>query len=328
MRFLTSALLFITASINLFSQNVEKAPEIEGITAWINSDALALKNLKGKVVLLDFWDYSCINCIRTLPYLNSWYNQYKDKGFVIIGIHTPEFSFEHKVENVQKAVKRFNILYPVALDNDYKTWKAYNNKYWPTSYLIDKEGNITLIHIGEGKYLELENAIRQLLNLSLLTEEKNTQTRPLTTPEIYLGFRRAQNYTPEIDLVPNTIHLYEYNEPLSEDRVGLKGKWVVSAESITSANSNSSIILNFSGSKVHIVLAGTSSEPVTVLLDGKPLEKQNYTTDMDAKGNIYINEDRKYDLVDLQKDTARHQLTITVPSGISAYSFTFGSTHN
>src|SRR5258708_2148634 len=147
------------------------APELTGITAWINSTPLTLASLRGKVVLVDFWTYTCINCIRTLPYVTTWYNTYKDQGFVVIGVHTPEFEFEKKYSNVVDAVNRFKILYPVAQDNNYATWNAYQNQYWPAHYLLDKQGHIRQVHFGEGNYTETENAIRSLLGMDPLLKE-------------------------------------------------------------------------------------------------------------------------------------------------------------
>jgi len=314
-------LLALTLSTNLFAA---QAPEFVGLTGWINSEPTTLQSLRGKVVLIDFWDYSCINCIRTLPHLNRWYKEYGDKGFTIVGIHTPEFAFEHDIENVKKAVKRFDIHYPVALDNDYKTWRAYNNKYWPTSYLVDKEGTIRLKHIGEGKYLELENAIRELLALEPVKDLEAEKFSLRTTPEIYLGSKRAENYTADTTLKPNSVHTYTFKEPLKDDTVGLKGLFRLSEESITSAGSNCSITLNFHANKVHMVLSGTSQEPITLILDGKPLSTAMYTEDMTSDGKIFVDASRKYDLIYLSGEPRRHTLQINLPPAISCYSFTFG----
>jgi thiol-disulfide isomerase/thioredoxin len=144
-------------------KNSYPAPEITGIEKWLNSEPLTLKQLKGKVVLVDFWTYTCINCIRTLPYVKRWHEKYKDQGLVVIGMHTPEFPYERKTENVMEALKRFDIKYPVAQDNGYATWEAYNNRYWPATYLINKKGQVVYTHFGEGRYEETENAIRALL---------------------------------------------------------------------------------------------------------------------------------------------------------------------
>ncbi len=319
MQFLASFLAFITAMTCLFSE--EKAPDFQGIKVWINSDPIHIENLKGKTVLIDFWDYSCINCIRTLPHLIAWDKAYKDKGLVIVGVHTPEFTFEQDPDNVRAAVKRFGIAYSVALDNDYKTWRAYNNKYWPTSYLVDKEGNIVLKHIGEGNYSELENAIRSELSLAPIEAKHEAKRNVETTPEIYLGSARAQNYAQELQ--PNAVHAYSFKEPLNEDKVALAGLWRASTDSITSAGSNCTIELNFIANKVHMVIAGTSDDPITVKLDGKTLGSDSFTQDMNSDGQIYLDAPRKYDLVDLKGEAKRHMITIHVPAGISCYSFTF-----
>ena len=157
-----SALTCASAKNPLFG-DYGPAPNFIGIEKWLNSDALTISGLRGKVVLVDFWTYSCINCVRTLPYVTQWYDKYKDKGFVVVGVHTPEFAFERQTRNVQTAIKRFNIKYPVAQDNRYATWKSYDNQYWPAAYLIDKKGVIVLKHFGEGNYDEMENAIRMLV---------------------------------------------------------------------------------------------------------------------------------------------------------------------
>jgi thiol-disulfide isomerase/thioredoxin len=170
-KLIASTVLFATLGIGVAAHAGEPvlvdhgpAPDFTGITTWLNSPPLSMQALKGKVVLVDFWTYSCINCLRTLPYITKWHNKYKNRGLVIVGVHTPEFAFERKTSNVQTAIKRFGIGYPVAQDNGYVTWKAYENQYWPASYLIDRRGRIVLKHVGEGRYDEMESAIRTLLN--------------------------------------------------------------------------------------------------------------------------------------------------------------------
>lgn len=316
---LICSLAVISASIHA------QAPELQGIHSWIHSNPIQLKDLKGKVVLIDFWDYSCINCIRTLPHLNSWYKKYKDLGFIIIGVHTPEFAFEHNSTNVLAAVNRFGIEYPVCLDNDYKTWRAYNNKYWPTSYLIDKENNIILQHVGEGDYETLENAIRKQLNLPPLDTIRTNSVTQYRTPEIYLGFDRQEHYTPEITLIPNALTRYSYKNSPLKDSVGIYGTWHVSTECITAKGPDCFIELNFTGKKVHLVLSGASSQPIRLMLDGKELTKECYTEDMDSTGAIHIDGARKYDVVTLPEHSGPHLLKMYIPEGLSAYSFTFGS---
>ncbi len=288
-----------------------KAPELQGISNWINSPPLTLEQLKGKVVLIDFWTYSCINCLRTLPYLEKWDKAYRDKGLVIIGVHTPEFAFEKDVKNVSKAAQQLGVSYPIALDNEYGTWNAYNNRYWPAHYLIDQDGNIRMVHFGEGAYMETENAIRSLLGLSpLMMSEESKQSR-LLTPEIYLGTQREANYTPEIVLKPGKVTDYSFVSPLGNDQVGLKGRWLAEEEYLMAAGNDSFLYLNFLAKQVYLVASGKSSLPLEVMLDGKTVK------------TITIEEDRKYDVV--ETSYGRHQLAIKVPQGIKVYTFTFGN---
>lgn len=290
--------------------NYGKAPEIVGIVNWINSRPLSLMQLKGKVVLIDFWTYSCINCLRTLPYIEKWYADYGPKGFVVIGVHTPEFEFEKDSKNVAKAASQLGVSYPVAQDNDYQTWEAFHNSYWPAHYLIDQEGNIRLVHFGEGKYAETENAIRHLLKMSALNlEEPKRSIRPLS-PETYLGSLRAEHYTPENLIQTNQTILYHYKKPLEENEVGLKGKWKVEDERITSEGEESYLEGNFLAKQIYLVLAGSSPEPLEVYLEGKLVKK------------IAVDGDRKYDI--LNTVYGWHKISLKVPQGISAYAFTFG----
>ena len=279
--------LFAFFTTGLFAQH---APELQNISAWIPPQAITLQSQKGHVILVDFWDYSCINCIRTLPHIEGWYKKYKDLGFEVIGVHTPEFAFEHKVDNVKAAVAKFGITYPVALDNDYATWRAYNNSAWPTSYLINKEGSIVFKHVGEGNYTELENAIRQELGLARLEVAEELPINYTQTHELYLGSERAN----------------------SADPVQLTGSWKQTKESITSTGQDAAITLNFFAKSVYLVLSGKSSESITVELDGKFLS------------NITMDGDRKYDILELKTGPSSHTVTIRIPEGVSAYSFTFG----
>lgn len=301
-----------------------KAPEFTGISHWLNSSPLTLENLHGKVVLVDFWTYSCINCVRTLPYLTRWYDTYKNKGLVIIGVHTPEFEFEKNTQNVEDAIKRFHIRYPVAQDNNYGTWKAYGNAYWPAHYLIDQNGNIRQIHFGEGKYLETENAIRALLNEVPLKKGTEIYSNYPTTPETYLGYRRAERYLSDIDLKKDQSAEYESKGPLTDDHVRINGQWFVEPEYIQSVDDTDTIELNFLASKVFLVLGGQSDQPLKILLDDKPLPKEYYSDDMDSKGQLFVKEPRMYTIIDLKDEFGRHKLTLQVPKGIQAYAFTFG----
>lgn len=287
-----------------------KAPEITGIVNWINSPPLSLMDLKGKVVLIDFWTYSCINCLRTLPYITKWYDDYNKDGLVVIGVHTPEFEFEKDPMNVSEAVSRLGVHYPVAQDNDYKTWEAFRNHYWPAHYLIDQNGVVRMIHFGEGKYVETENAIRELLGKPALQMQEPVASRRPITPETYLGLARGRSYTSENQMQFNQIASYNYQKPLGDNQVGLKGKWKIEDERIVSESDDSYLDLNFLSTRVYLVMAGSSKTPVQVFLDGKPA------------GEFTVDADRKYDVV--TAPYGRHQLSLKIPPGVSAYAFTFG----
>lgn len=305
-------------------QNTE-TPDFVGITAWINTMPLSLEQLKGKVVLVDFWTYSCINCIRTLPYLKKWNHDYKDKGLVIVGVHTPEFEFEKNQKNVEDAVKRFSIEYPVAMDNDYKTWQNYNNHYWPAHYLIDQQGMIRMKHFGEGAYQETENAIRTLLELPSLGEAGKELPMKTLTPETYLGYARADAYQPEISLKKDQVSKYEYSGKLTDDRVGISGSWLIKPELIQSQSDDAVLTLNFIATHVYLVIQSQQPSAITVLLDEKPVPAKYQTVDMNEQGQIKIDKERMYDIIDLKSDYGRHKLTLQVPKGVSLYAFTFGA---
>lgn len=309
----------------------QAAPDFVGGGNWINSGPLSLKKeLKGKVVLVDFWTYSCINCIRTFPYLRKWYDTYKDQGFVIVGVHAPEFAFEHDIANVTKAVKDFGLKYPVVQDNSFNIWNAYHNQFWPAHYLIDQQGKIRYTHFGEGNYVETENAIRQLLNEKALNEaEPAAPTQQQLTPETYLGVGMGHDtgYVPENQITPNQVVTYQYTQDPAEDSVALDGKWQVGNEFITAKDNNSMLLLNFVANQVYLVMdkpANVTTAKVQVLLDGKPLPQKYWTKDMDAQGLLTIDGPRKYDIVDLKNDYGRHTVQLVFPTGVRAYAFTFG----
>lgn len=288
----------------------EKAPEITGIVNWVNSPPLSLMDLKGKVVLIDFWTYSCINCLRTLPYITKWYEDYKDKGLMVIGVHTPEFEFEKDPKNVATASNSLGVHYPVAQDNDYKTWNAFHNNYWPAHFLIDQNGNISMIHFGEGKYVETENAIRKLLGLQPLTMSEPVKSHRPLSPETYLGSVRGDRYTDEMKIEPGQTVDYSYKKPLENDTAGLKGPWRVEEERIVSEGPESYLDYNFLAKQVYLVMSGKSDVPVQVYVDGKQVRE------------FVVDGDRKYDIV--TAEYGQHQLSLKIPKGVSAYAFTFG----
>ncbi len=307
------------------------APEFTGLTRWLNTDqGLSLKDLKGKVVLIDFWTYTCINCLRTLPHVTQWYDTYKDKGFVVIGIHTPEFEFEKKTENVKQAIKANKINYPVAQDNDFATWYAYQNRYWPAHYLIDAQGNVRRTHFGEGKYEEMEEAIKGLLIEAGASVTGTTQVMPDQTPrraqspETYLGSGRANHFHLSRTLKNGTQQFTLSNSP-PEDTFSLGGEWIIGPEKAT-AGRNAKLNYHFKGSKVFLVLRpGTQRNGVIRLsLDGKPLDTTQAGADV-KDGQIVIDEDRLYTLVDLKEKSEEHTLLIEfLDPGIEAFAFTFG----
>jgi thiol-disulfide isomerase/thioredoxin len=290
------------------------APEIAGITDWINSDPLTLQALKGRVVLIDFWTYSCINCIRTLPYVKKWYEAYKGDGFVVIGVHAPEFAFERKLENVQDAVLDYGITYPVALDNNVKTWNAYQNRYWPAHYLIDREGRLVYTHFGEGNYNVTEHNIRVLLGTkSKFSGEADVVRHPVgQSPETYLGYARAQNFVSPQGLVRDVQAIYTKPEALAPHQWALTGPWTASRKKVTSGD-GAVLHYRFVAGEVHLVMGSADGEPIEVLvrLGGADV------------GMLIVSKQKLYTLV---KAPAGAGLLEIIPqkAGLEAYAFTFG----
>lgn len=318
----------------LLLPQTQRAPDFTGGTNWLNTEQpLSLAtNLKGKVVLVDFWTYSCINCVRTFPYLRKWYETYKEKGFVIVGVHSPEFAFEKDTENVTMALKEYDLQYPVVQDNDFAIWQAYSNKYWPAHYLIDKDGYIRYLHFGEGKYSETENAIRALLDEAPLSEAE-MQVDPSfrkQSPEIYLGYGRAENYVPSKEIVINKPWQYSpASQALPTDAVSLSGNWNVQEEYIVAEDDTAALELRFLAETVYLVLSAADSDvgkgTVKVLLDGKTLPEKYYTQDVGEDGSLTVTVPKKYDILTTPNQYAEHLLRLEFPKGISAYAFTFGS---
>lgn len=293
-------------------KNYGKAPDFAGISKWLNSDPLTIKSLRGKVVLIDFWTYSCINCIRTLPYVTKWYDTYKDKGLVVVGVHTPEFDFEKDASNVQDAIKRFGIHYPVAQDNNYETWRAYNNQYWPAEYLIDKNGDMVHVHFGEGEYDITENAIRSLLGISAAQENiSNERSGDIRSPEMYFGTSRLKNLTFEqsASLSPKT---YSLPKELSLNNFALEGNWQFSRENVKLISGQGKIWLKFHAGKIHIVASSQSPAKLTITVDGK------------SQPAITVKNSELYTPFD-SNDYTDHVIEITVnQAGFEAFTFTFG----
>ena len=315
---------------SLFNAN-QVAPEIRGISQWLNtSGPQTLASLKGKVVLVDFWTYSCINCLRTLPHVEAWYKKYHASGFEVIGVSTPEFAFEKDPSNVSSAIKRYGIPYPVALDNDYKTWNAYNNQYWPAEYLIDATGTIRRTEFGEGSYGETEQAIRTLLSNTgkkiTVAPSDLPDATPQTqlTPETYFGSNRAQFGYPMSNYSNGALTIpVQKSVPL--DHFALGGKWLIQPDFVQ-ASIGSTITEHFGASKVYLILkpgAGAISR-VAVTYNGKPLVGPLAGSDV-VNGYITIDSDRLYNIFDSGKVVSDGTLRFTfLNQGASAFTFTFG----
>jgi cytochrome c biogenesis protein CcdA/thiol-disulfide isomerase/thioredoxin len=295
-----------------------KAPEFTGIDSWLNTDGdrpLTLKQLRGKVVLVDFWTYSCINCIRTLPHLRAWYAAYHRSGFEIVGVHTPEFAFEHVRSNVRQATRDLHVSWPVALDNRYKTWDAYSNEYWPAEYLVDRAGRVRRTHFGEGEYGDTEKAIRSLLAASGKPVQGSAQhvadatPTAVVTPETYLGYVRID----PTRYRGSALHArraadYRSTAALRRDQLSYSGSWTIGDQRAL-ADANARLRLRFHAHDVYLVLGGRGR--VQVLIDGKPTR------------TVAVNGDRLYTLV---SSPALHDglLELRFDRGVNAYAFTFG----
>ena len=296
-------------------QDYGPAPDFAGIHTWLNTPGgrpLSLASLRGKVVLVDFWTYSCINCLRTLPYLEAWDRTYRSRGLVIVGVHTPEFAFEHEISNIRTAAHDLGVKYPIAVDNGYGTWNAYGNQYWPAEYLIDARGHVRDAHFGEGQYSDTENAIRDLLaerDASLPPAVHMADHTPTyqVTPESYLGYERLDRYagSPIRQDVPAR---YKLPFVLDQGQLAYGGTWTVGGERIV-AGKDAELELHFFARRVHLVLGGRGF--VDVRLDGRALKR------------IRIDEDRLYTLLDQGSDRDG-RLDLRFTPGISAYAFTFG----
>ncbi len=315
-------------------------PALTGATGWLNSKPLTRESLRGKVVVVDFWTYSCINCLRTMPYVNAWYRHYKDHGLVVLGVHSPEFAFEKDTANVEAAVKKFEMRYPIALDSNLAIWKAFNNKFWPAHYFVDAKGNIRGHHFGEGKYARSERTIRQLLteagakNLPDPLDDAAGQgvnaqadTANVKSPETYLGFARAENFVSPGSFSRDAVKAYEVPKALALNQWGLSGRWNVSGEKARLTAAPGRVAFKFRARDLHLVLgSGAKGVPVRfrVLLDGKP-PGNDHGLDVDAQGNGTVREQRLYQLIRQKGAVDEHEFTIEfLDANVEAYAFTFG----
>ncbi|EJM65069.1 cytochrome c biogenesis protein [Pseudomonas sp. GM50] len=315
-------------------------PSLDGAVQWLNSPPLTAQSLKGKVVLVDFWTYSCINCLRTLPYVRAWAEKYRDQGLVVIGVHTPEFAFERDAGNVTKAMKDLGITYPVAIDNDYKVWRAFNNQYWPAHYFADAQGRIRYHHFGEGNYAESERVIQQLLREAgaakvadglINARAEGVQLAPdmseVQSPETYVGYRRAEHFVAETDLAPDKVAAYSPPSQLALNNWSLEGQWTVGPERAISNAPASRIVYRFHARDLHLVLGpGADGKPVRfkVLIDGKP-PGDAHGVDVAPDGSGSVTEQRLYQLVRQTAGVTDRTFSIEfLDPGVSAYAFTFG----
>ncbi|WP_330213310.1 cytochrome c biogenesis protein DipZ [Pseudomonas sp. Z18(2022)] len=315
-------------------------PPLDGAVQWLNSEPLTAEALKGKVVLVDFWTYSCINCLRTLPYVKAWAEKYRDQGLVVIGVHAPEFAFERDVNNVTKAMKDLGITYPVAIDNNYKIWRAFNNQYWPAHYFADAKGQIRYHHFGEGDYAESERVIQQLLREAGATkvagglieaDAKGIQAAPdmneVQSPETYLGFQRAENFVSTGTLGTDKVVNYPAAGNLALNDWTLEGQWNVGGQQATLAAANGKIVYRFHARDLHLVLGpGADGKPVRfkVTVDGQA-PGDAHGTDVAPDGSGTVTEQRLYQLVRQPGAVKDRTFTIEfIDPQVAAYAFTFG----
>ena len=293
------------------------APEFSGIEAWLNTPGeqpLTLRQLRGKVVLVDFWTYSCINCIRTLPHLRAWYAAYHRAGLEIVGVHTPEFAFEHVRGNVSKATKDLHVTWPVALDNRYKTWDAYSNQYWPAEYLVDRLGRVREAHFGEGEYGATEQAIRSLLAANPTSAPRarrvaDSTPTAIVTPETYLGYARIDSSRYRgTALRPRKSAIYQAATRLGRDELSYAGRWTIGDQRAT-AGRDARLRLHFHAHNVYLVLGGSGR--VHVFVAGRKTRTVN------------VDGDRLYTLVS-SSSLRDSVLELRLEPGVNAYAFTFG----
>ncbi len=307
------------------------APPFTDNQRWFNTPRaapLTLAGLRGHVVIVDFWTYTCINCIRTLPFVEGLYTTYHRYGLEVVGVETPEFTFERSASNVKQAIHSDGLTYPVVQDNDYGTWGAYQNQYWPAEYLIDADGRVRHAQFGEGDYNQDEAAVRQLLHdagartlPSPMTAKAIAPTSSLATPETYLDSQRSRGFavrlTPGVRFYPGAGHL-------APNQFALRGSWRVTSQSAGPVSRRAAIEARFQAAKVYLVLTSAGNVPRYghVLLDGHPISDHQSGADV-SNGVVTVRGQRLYSLVSLPGDQA-HTLTVTLPPGVSAYDFTFG----
>jgi thiol-disulfide isomerase/thioredoxin len=315
-------------------------PSLAGATQWLNSPPLTAAGLQGHVVLIDFWTYTCINWLRTLPYLRAWAEKYKDQRLVLIGVHTPEFDVEHDLENVRRAVKDLRVDYPVAVDNDYAIWNAFNNHYWPALYFVDAQGQIRHHRFGEGNYEESEMILQQLLTDAGISDsgqdlvqveaggaEAAADWDSLRSPENYLGYQRTENFASPNGDVVETSHIYVAPERLRLNHWALAGDWTVQEQDTVLNHPDGRIVYRFHARDLHLVMGPAAQGPPVrfhVRIDGQP-PGAAHGTDVDDQGNGTATEPRLYQLIRQPGPVSERTFEITfLDPGVHAYAFTFG----
>jgi thiol-disulfide isomerase/thioredoxin len=308
-------------------------PSLDGATGWLNSEPLGPAELRGHVVLVDFWTLTCINWLRTEPYVRAWSQAYRNDGLVVIGVHTPEFSFEHEIDRVRQATKERAIDYPIAVDNDYEVWSAFDNHYWPALYFVDADGIIRDHHFGEGRYEQSERVIQRLLGVERehvsvegLGVEAEADWDHLRTPETYLGHERGAQFASPDGAALDERRAYELPERLGINQWGLAGEWTIGRENVVLDQAGGSIAYRFQARDAHLVLSPGAQGPIPfrVLLDGEtPGPSQG--VDVDEDGNGLLRDGRMYQLVREHDAVRERTLEITfLEPGAEAYAFTFG----
>jgi len=336
----TDASTVSTSETRAVLGDVGNMPELEGAVGWLNSVPLGREALRGKVVLVDFWTYTCINSLRPLPYVKAWAAKYKNAGLVVIGVHTPEFSFEREPANVEWAVRDFKVSYPVAIDSDYKIWNAFNNDYWPAQYLVDAKGRIRYHHKGEGSFGEIEHAIRELLkeNGASGLSADSIQISPVgieaagdavneRSPETYLGYREAQRFNSRERLLRDSAKIYSSPAKMPLNHWGLSGLWAINPESAVLKAVPGKIVFRFHSRDLNLVLAPTKEgKPVRfrVRLDGAA-PGENCGVDTARNGTGEVREPRLYQLIRQKGPIADRTFEIEfLDPGVHALDFTFG----
>jgi thiol-disulfide isomerase/thioredoxin len=315
------------------------SPSLAGAQEWLNSAPLSFEALKGKVVLVDFWTYSCINCLRSIPYIRAWAEKYRDHGLVVIGVHAPEFAFERNVDNVKNAIATLKIGYPVAIDNDYKIWRSFENEYWPAHYFIDGNGKVRHHHFGEGEYAESERVIQRMLidaghrdvptgvaAVNASGAEAASDKADVNSPETYVGYDRSDRFVSPGGVVQDQRHVYAAGEPRLNDW-SLTGKWTIGEERAQLDGKDGSIVYRFHARDLHLVL-GPSTEGdkirFRITVDGKA-PGDAHGMDTDAEGNGVVTTQRLYQLVRSSGAVTDRTFEIRfLDPGVQAYAFTFG----